>query len=402
MQPTLETSTRRYDIDAIRVLAFALLILYHVGMFYVADWGWHIKSRYQSDTLQLLMLLVNQWRMPLLFLISGTATWFMFRKSGAAEFARSRLVRLLLPLAFGMLVVVPPQAYLEALTNGATQLGYPAFLKQYFTFQPWPDGAFPGSDFAGITWNHLWYLPYLLCYTLALIPAAIWLRQREATLQRLLSSVNGYGLIALPVLPMLVYGFTLFPRFGGSNHALLDDWYGHAQFFTFFVYGYLLAGNTALWRTLGKLRGPLLWLAPACFAVFLALERLSPEDLSPVQQLGYGTAVYLNRWCWILAVLAWAHHCLNRPFRWLPYANEAVYPWYILHQTITVIAGYQLARWSLGPVLEPILVLIATIAGCLLLHEFLIRRFAILRPLFGLKPLPAGAAVSGRKRIVLN
>jgi glucans biosynthesis protein C len=97
--------------------------------------------------------------------------------------------------------------------------------------------------------------------------------------------------------------------------------------------------------------------------------------------------VFTNRWLWILALLAWSYRWLNRPFRWLPYANEAVYPWYVLHQTITVWAGYHVSRAALGPVVEPIVVLGATIAGCLVLHEYVIRRSRWLRPLFGLKPV---------------
>ena len=86
--------TRRYDIDALRVIAFCLLILYHCGMFYVADWGWHVKSAHQSEFLQVLMLLANQWRMALLFMISGMAAAFMLRRLSIGHFAWSRLTRL--------------------------------------------------------------------------------------------------------------------------------------------------------------------------------------------------------------------------------------------------------------------------------------------------------------------
>lgn len=94
---------------------------------------------------------------------------------------------------------------------------------------------------------------------------------------------------------------------------------------------------------------------------------------------------YLNRWLWIIAVLGWGHTLLNKPMKWLPYATEAVYPWYILHQTIFVVVGYNLSRLQLGLVVEPALVLIATLGGCFALHDFVIRRVRFLRPLFGLK-----------------
>src|SRR5690606_8171351 len=93
-------------------------------------------------------------------------------------------------------------------------------------------------------------------------------------------------------------------------------------------------------------------------------------------------------WAAPLAIFGLARTALDRPFRWLPYASEAVYPWYILHQTLIVPLAFVLIPLRLGPVLEPLLVLGGTIAGCLLLYEGLIRRSAPLRPLFGLKPVP--------------
>jgi hypothetical protein len=79
---------------------------------------------------------------------------------------------------------------------------------------------------------------------------------------------------------------------------------------------------------------------------------------------------------------------LNRPFRWLPYATEAVYPWYILHQSLIVPIAFWLIPLRLGSAWEPLLVTLGTIGGCLLLHEFVIRRINLLRPLFGLKARP--------------
>ena len=64
---------RRHDIDALRVVAFALLIFYHLGMLYVAplsDWrGMPLHSAHMAQWLQYPMLFVNRWRMELLFLV---------------------------------------------------------------------------------------------------------------------------------------------------------------------------------------------------------------------------------------------------------------------------------------------------------------------------------------------
>lgn len=383
-----QPADRRHDVDALRVLAFGLLILYHVGMFYVADWGWHVKSNYLSEALQGPMLVLNQWRMPLIFMISGLALSFVIERYPGRSLAAKRSGRLLLPLLFGMLLIVPPQAYYQALANGATTPGYVDFLIHYFSFQPWPNDAFDGSDI-GITWNHLWYLPYLWLYTLLLIPIARWLPGSRSPLLARLRQLRGWKLVLLPTLPLLLYGLTLFPVFGGIKHDLISDGYAHAMFFTFFLYGYILGRDPEIWAALARMRWWSLGLAVLAFVLFRAVNEWLPQDRNFGEQILGGWAVYLNRWLWLLAVLGWAHRLLNRPFRWLPYATEAVYPWYILHQTLIVIAGVHLSRLGLGPVLEPVAVILSTLLGCALLHELLIRRLSLLRPLFGLAPRPA-------------
>lgn len=376
------TSARRHDIDAIRVIAFALLIVYHVGMFYVTDWGWHIKSAYLAEWLQYPMMVVNRWRMPLLFMVSGLAVNFLLRNASAGGFAWSRLKRLLIPLLFGMAVVVPPQAYLQAVSNDAFAGNYLEFLVAYFTFQPWPANAFDGSH-VGVTWNHLWYLPYLLTYSLLLAAMLPLLHSKAGMrLRDRFRNLRGVKLAVLPAIPLVLYAWCMsFP----STHDLVTDWENHAKYFTVFLYGYWMGADAGMWDELKRLRRPMLFTAATALAAFMLLAVLRTPASPPMFTASYDLFEFFYQWTALLAIFGWSFHMLNRPFRWLPYATEAVYPWYILHQTITVIAGYQLAKFSLGPVIEPALVIVITFGGCLVLHEFVIRRMNVLRPLFGLK-----------------
>lgn len=386
---------RRYDVDFLRVFAFGLLILYHVGMFYVAEWGWHVKSAHTADWLQLPMLLVNQWRMPVLFVISGLAISFVAGRYRPGRLAARRALRLLVPLVFGMAVVVAPQAYYEALGSGAIEPGFLEFMQRYLTFDDFPGEAWGGENTITWTWNHLWYLPYLLCYTLVLLAAIRVAPGKLAALQRRFARLRGPFLVLVPLVPLMAWGLFVYPRFPYVSHALIDDWYAHAQYFTFFAYGYLMGRDSAFWGALAAMRRPLACSLPFTFAAVLGVVEFVPEEAGVILNTLSLVVVYLNRWLWILALFAWAHHALNRPLRWLPYATEAVYPWYILHQTLIVVAGVHFARLGLGPVIEPLAVLAATIVGCLVLHEFVIRRSGPLRPLFGLsrrggRPSPAG------------
>ena len=220
---------RRVDLDWVRIAAFGLLIFYHVGMLYVS-WGFHIKSAHRITALEPLMLVLNPWRLELLFLVSGVATRFMLRKYPLGPLLRSRSVRLMIPLVFGMLVVVPPQAY-EQIVEA---LGYPAgfvdfYQRHYLAFGP---QFCPNPCIVMPTWNHLWFVVYLWVYTIALgavlavVPGLVEWIERKLT-----SVLSGVLLLVVPALLLAAYRLALFPAFP-STHALFGDWYNHALFAT--------------------------------------------------------------------------------------------------------------------------------------------------------------------------
>jgi len=376
---------RRYDIDFLRVFAFSLLILYHVTMLYAEGEGWHVKSAYQTDALNIPRLLVNQWRMPLLFIISGLAISFIWHKYSAGQFAAKRTARLMVPLLFGMAFIIAPQCYYEALGKGIIEPGFLKFMGQYLTFQDFPGEAWAGEEQIHWTWNHLWYLPYLLFYTLLLIPFAKLLDGPLRGFRTWFQNLRGAWIVVLPLVPLMIYGNFVYPRFPYISHALLDDGYAHAMYFTFFLIGYLIGRDIGFWQELVRIRKATLIFAITFFVLFVLRGEFMPDDPSFLVDQAGTLIVYANRWLWIVTIFGWGHHLLNRPMKWLPYATEAVFSWYILHQTIIVVVGYKLGELAVGPVIEPILVLIATFGGCFLIHEFIIRRTRFLRPLFGLK-----------------
>lgn len=389
--------TRRHDLDVLRVLAFGLLILYHVAMVYVAGWDFHIKSSHTSEALQWPMIFVNRWRLSLLFLLSGLAVGLAMARVAQApgRFAARRSGRLLLPLVFAMVTTVPVQAYCEALANGVIEPGFVAFMARYLQFRPWSEGGFAGAEF-GVTWNHLWYLAYLWAYSLVL--ASMLALTRTAAGRRLAASSSAPGrwrgavLVVLPSSWLLACLYWLAPRFP-STHALLDDWANHAQYLPVFLFGAAVAQSQGFWDEVLRLRRRLLVIALLSIGVYMALRWLG-RTLTPAQAaqlpdwnwraISAGThALY----CWtaLLCILGYGYAWLDRPYRWLPYATQAVYPWYILHQSLLVPLAFALGAIALPGWLEFSLVLGGTVAGCALLHEFLIRRVRWLHPLFGVE-----------------
>ena len=387
---------RRHDIDALRVFAFALLILYHCAMLYVADWDFHLKSAYQGEWLQWPMILLNRWRMPLLFMISGIALGLARVEGRRLSFALARTWRLLLPLLFGMFVVVAFQAYCEGRANGHVAPGVWAFMARYWQVRPWPAGSFSGWEH-GITWNHLWYLAYLLPYTLLLLLAMPILGRTAAALARpspwqpLVA-----GALCLAPVAWLAYVYLSLAPEHPRTHALAGDWTVHAESLPLFLLGYLLAANAWFWTLARRIRWPALAVAMLGISIELSLRWIGRHPLAgPLPEWALHVPWHdIERWAratftWfaLLAIFGWGRAWLDRPFRWLPYCTEAVFSWYILHQTLIIVLAYNLAPLELGPVVEPVLVVGGTIAGCVLLHEYAIRRNRVLRPLFGLKPM---------------
>ena len=227
---------RRYDLDWLRITAFALLILYHCGMFYVT-WDWHVKSSRASDLIEPLMRLGNPWRLSLLFLISGAATRFMFDKMKTGAFLSSRMIRLWPPLLLGVFVIVPPQVYYEVLEALQQPGGSPSvWLENFYLRYITASGGWCDADgcLTTPTYNHLWFVAYLILYTLALAALRpILMRLPGSFLARLIS---GPGLFLTPWIFLLATRLTLFPIFGES-HDFREDWYLHVLYLGVFLFG---------------------------------------------------------------------------------------------------------------------------------------------------------------------
>lgn len=373
---------RRHDIDALRALAFLFVILYHVGMYYVAGWHWHLKSPHEAEWLRWPMAMLNLWRMDLVFLISGVSLGFLSRGQGTWALLRSRGLRLMLPLAFGMAVIVPYQAYAQGVANGMVAPGFGAFLLRYLSMSaPWPKQAFDGAEF-GITWNHLWYLPYLFTYTaIVALTLPLWKSAAGQRVRRGFNGLRGWKLLLLPAVPLLLWTMLLASRFP-ATHNLVRDFHLHSIYFTMFLYGYWMGVDTGVWKELARLRRVSLALALAVIAAFFTLRAVTS---GPPSGLSMDVLRVLYLWLTVSAILGYGHRYLNRPWPWLRWANESVYPWYVLHQTLIIIGAVLLAPLALGPVVEPALLVALTIFGCWALTDGLVRRLNFLRPLFGLK-----------------
>ena len=374
-----QPSQRRADIDWIRVAAFGVLILYHVGLVY-APWDWHIHSAHTFEILRYAALVTNPWRLTLLFLVSGVALRLMSRRRAPTQVLSARLARLGPPFLFGVLVLVPPQAWIEAVDKGSWSQGLSAWWLAEFSGQGLADG---------IPLNHLWFVLYIGVYSLLAIALSAWptaLDRLEAAAAWLL---RGWHLLVLPMVYLVIVRQQFFATYGLTNH-LTTDWYNHAMSGAVFAFGFLLALRDAVWRDLERLRWAFLAIVAVALPILIAIEadpRIPVADGWP-----RNIAFAVDQWAMIGAVLGFAsRHIRAADGPVLRYLTDAVFPCYLAHQTLLVIGAHLLKPLTLPPLLESGLLVLVTLGGSLAVYEA-VRRMGPIRLLWGLKPEPLSAS----------
>lgn len=385
--PAIPASVRRYDLDWLRVIAILTLLFYHTGMIYVS-WGWHIQSQETSRPFEEVMRWLHRWRMPLLFFISGAGTFFALRKRTFGSYAGERVRRLFVPLVFGMFVIVPPQIYTEWVFRGRFSGSYAEFYPNVFDFQPYHDGGTGGA----FSWHHLWFVAYLFLYSLLSIPVFRWLKSNSG--QRFTDRISSLitqpgGALWLMILVIAVSQYLTRPFFPDDTHALIDDWAYFIENLMLFWFGYVLISRPAFWQIVADQRRIFL-AATIVFTIMLYGIRLiySEDEIDRIFWVDF--TYFTNSLCLmcasVLATIGYGYRYLNVNKPILPRLNEAVYPFYILHQTVIVLIGYQvLTKTTLGVYVGFLLVSLSSLAVCAGIILLLIRPFKLTRLLFGMK-----------------
>ncbi|SHM35045.1 acyltransferase family protein [Rhizobacter sp. OV335] len=386
-----DDTTRRYPLDWLRIAAFALLVPYHVGMYYVS-WDWHIKSPRWQLWLEPWMQMLSPWRMDLLFIVSGAATALMLHDHApSVPWLRRRSARLLLPLLLGMLVIVPPQSYFEVQRRFGYTGSYLDFLPLYLRGE---NAGFCDALHGCLvlpTWNHLWYLPYLFAYTLLLWGLLrLWPGAIDALASAALRALRGVGLLLVPIALLFVSRLLLARRFS-ATHALVDDWFLHLQYLGMFLFGAVVARGLPMMLRALAWRWPALVAALAGWAVLQFLA-MSGEGQPWMRALAFSVL----QWSALVAALGFAqrHADVDAPCRRT--LAEAVFPLYLLHQTLIILLAHALLPWALPFEAEAPLLVAGTFALGWLGYRLALRS-GPLRILFGLKP---AAAVRDARRTV--
>ncbi|TWI97180.1 acyltransferase-like protein [Mucilaginibacter frigoritolerans] len=369
----IQQTQRQYYLDWIRVITILLVFLFHCARFFDYD-DWHIKNSVLSATTNTATFFLAEWIMPIFFFISGAGTWYALQSKTAAKFITDRVKRILVPLVFGIFILSPHQVYLERLTHHQFGGSFIDFLPHYFS------GWYGlGGNFAWMG-LHLWYLLLLFVFSLLALP--LFLLIKKYSLKYINANPSLFYLVGLIIL--LALPGCLLPVDGLVGGRMWGGWsmVEHLVLFISGFYAFSMPRIRALWLTYryGYLTAALILTS---INMYLFLHHIMFE---------FGSAYYLLKillraavcYSWMFTILGFSQYRLNFTNNKLKYCNEAVLPFYILHQPVIILIGYFIVQWNLPVGVKYVLIGLSSFSVVILCYHFLIKNNSFLRFIFGL------------------
>jgi peptidoglycan/LPS O-acetylase OafA/YrhL len=388
---------RRYDIDWLRVVAILAIFFFHCSRFFGPE-GWHLKNAEQSEFVFVLRSgLISTWVMELFFVLSGVGAWYALRSRSGGQYLWDRVKRLLIPMyTVGLFVLMPPQAYFEAVTNKGYTGTFWEFLPRYYSSLPADILGIAPRDLQspgflvpfGFT-GHLWFLQYLFLISLVTLPLLLYLKTEpgQRWIKRLAGWSDRRGGIFLFVIPLALVLIGLRFLFSGERTWADFLWYA-----IFFIIGYMMAADKRFTESIKRHSWVCLALWIVGFSGVALIALVLGYDPSPgiepvsLTYLLFQIAWTITSWSAVVFMLSLGAKYLNFSNRVLAYANEAVLPFYLLHQTIILCVGWFVIAWGIGILPKYIIIAAVSFVLIMALYELLIRPFNIVRFFFGMRP----------------
>ena len=380
---------RQYYIDWLRILLILSVFLFHIGMIF-NSWDWHVKNditcEYKS-TLWYIMVFLGRWRMPLLILISGASTYFALGRRTARQYLKERFKRLFIPLAFGIFTLVPVQVYIEKSAQFDSLI---SFYPHMF------EGVYPAGNFS---WHHLWFIAYLFFIALVISPFLNYFRSGQfdlfvGKLGDIVSKRFGANIF---LIPLVLSQLLLRPFFPENTHGFIDDWAAIVYYIIFFLSGFILISNKNMVESIRKQKH--LFLAESVIVTIMLLTIPYMFTNQLYRNMTWDIIEPFVAWSCGMAAIGYAKQYLNKNNKFRMLANEAIYPFYLLHQPIIVVVAYFMVQWEIAIIWKVLFITSTSFALTVSIYWFLIRPFNVLRFIFGMKWLQKESRKTAQSKV---
>ena len=374
---------RKYFIDWLRIGLIISVFFFHVGMIFRPE-QWHVNSTESFAFLDPIMWWLHLWRMPLLFLVSGVGTYYAIGHRTSWQYVKERFRRLYIPFIFGFFTLVPLMVYVERIDNYGSFLEY---IPHMFDGGPYPVG--------NISWHHLWFILYLFIISLMIAPVLNYTKSGHYNMVRgklinVVSKRMGLNwLLPIFILSQLI----LRQYFPNSTHALYNDWAYFTYYLLFFVSGFMLFTSDKIINALANDRRLYLFQTLVFTVLLFSLPSIFGESSIVQVYLRRITEMIISLSCGLTAI-GYCKRYFNTDHRLRKVLNDAIYPFYLLHQPILIFVGYVVLQWHISYGMQAVLITALSLVFILATY-FIIKKFNFLRVVFGMKKkLPKKALVA--------
>lgn len=373
-------SERIYAMDWLRVIAFGILMVYHSAEVFTT-WNWWIKNEETSPLLSYGMMFFHEWRMLLLFIISGAAAHLALGKRSTLTFLKDRVIRILIPLIAAMLLIIPPQIYFIELFDG-NKTSFWSFYLQLFEFEWFPEGNFH--------WLHLWYMAFIFAFTVMMLPVINWLKSPTGKLiiRRTAQVISKpFVLFSMSLIMELPLYLSQYSGFGENFQSLV-------YYFPYYVFGALFLTDQSIRQSLVKYRKPALILATATATALYLTSWIKDDNGAVLVNLGLtkpqsvaldAFLTTVNHWYWLITIIGFGLKYLTTGSAFLQYANRAIAPFYILHQTVIIALAYYIVDFPYDISTKFTLILTLTFVSIFILYQTVLVKTRFTQILFGIK-----------------
>jgi peptidoglycan/LPS O-acetylase OafA/YrhL len=377
-----KTVQRRFDLDWLRVFAILSVFVYHSTLFFNLG-DWHVKNAVTYASVQAFGGFLQIWMMPLVFLISGASIFYAMDKGGASTFFKDKALRLFVPILVAMFTYASLQVYLERVTHGQFSGSYFAFLPHYFEGVYLDVGSEGNFAFHGM---HMWYVMILFLYCIIFYPLFRWWKgSGRGALDKLGGLLGSPWILWLALaFPILLLGLAI----QGTDLEFGAGGWGFLYYIFFLLYGFVIVSHERLQANIKRMRWfhLILGLVFGVARVFMVANVANPA-LQPFEGTFSGLLKVLSACCLLPAFLGFGMQHLTFTTPFLKYAGEAVMGFYILHQTILLVIGYFVVQWAVPDLAKWTIIFASSFVVIMAIYEFVVRRFRIMRFLFGMKML---------------
>ncbi len=378
---------RLYYLDWLRVIAVFGVFLSHTGDIFDTLY-WHTRQNEQGISWNGLATLGAEWGMMLVFLLAGASAWFALKSRTSGQFASERFKRLLIPFIVAFIVLSPFQAYLMSYFIASGYSHFHGSLLQFFPYFFVHIRIGGDLKFLTIYGYHLWFLAFLYIISMMALPVLLYLKQWRGVriISRLAALCKIPGGLYIFVFPIVLVRILLWAPYPGYQ-----GWADFYIWFLLFIFGFILFASDTFQQILRK-QGLIFAAVSIVCIISLIIANLTGglSNLEHAYNYSIGYMIYqllisIILWSLTIAALYAAMTLLNFSNKLLQYMNEAILPFYILHEPVIIIIAFFVLAWDIPAGIKFVFVTASSLLITLAIYELLIRRIKPIRWLFGMK-----------------